>query len=157
MCFCSHLGFDVFRILSLAISFLAGLPGILCLFQVHIFFHRDCNDLPGLSSLARLRSPWSNIQQLGQEYSLLYLQRVLKIYCLFCAAQVKPDDHTKYVLDAKMGIKHSVEMWSLCGHEGERKTLEYHQCNVLYYYRFYFWSPKLDKVMRNYVWYVYCS
>lgn len=96
MCFSSHLGFNVFGILSLAVSLLAGLPGVLCLFQVHIFFYWDCDDLPGFSSLTGLRSPRSNIQQLGQEYSLLYLHRVLTIYCFCCAAQVKTDDHTQH-------------------------------------------------------------
>lgn len=91
MYFCSHLGFNVFGILSLAVSLLAGLPGILCLFQVHVFFYRNGDDLPGLSSLVRLRSPWSNnAQQLGQEHSLLYLHRALTIYCVWCALEPSP-------------------------------------------------------------------
>lgn len=61
-----------------------------------VFFHRDRDDLPGLSSLAGLRSPWSNIQQLGQEYSLLHPHRVLTIYRLCCAAQVRIDGHRKH-------------------------------------------------------------
>lgn len=97
VCLSSHLGFDVLRILSLAVSLLAGLPGILCLFQVHVFFHGDCDDLPGFSSLARLRSPWSDIQQLGQGYSSLHLHSALTTHCPCYAAQLKPDDHTKHI------------------------------------------------------------
>lgn len=138
MCFCSHLSFDVFRILSLAVSFLVGLPGILCLFQVHIFFHRDCDNLPRLSSLARLRSSWSNIQQLGQEYSLLYLQSVLKICCLCCASQFKSDDHTEHFLHTKMDIKHSI--W--CDLSGGEEEDNLRIPSVQYFPLLQFLTPK---------------
>lgn len=139
----AHLGLDVFRVLSVAVALLAGLPGVLRLLQVHIVFHRDRDDLPGLSSLARLRSPWSNIQQLGQEYSLLHPHRVLTIYCLCCAARVRTDGHRKTLLDAKMGVRHWTETWSFFGGEGVG-VLECHHCSVHHDYNFWPWCPKWD-------------
>lgn len=71
-CSRSHLGFDIFWVLGLVFSFQAWLPGVLCLLQVDILFYTHSDNLPGLSPLAWLRSPRSNIQQLGQKHSLLY-------------------------------------------------------------------------------------
>jgi len=68
----SHLGFDIFGVLGLVLPFQARLPGVLCLLQVDILLHPHRDNLPGLPPLARLRSPRSNIQQLGQKHSLLY-------------------------------------------------------------------------------------
>lgn len=64
----SHLRFNAFRVVGLAVPLLAGLPGILRLSQVHIFLYRHGDDLSGLPSLAGLRPSRSNIQQLGQEH-----------------------------------------------------------------------------------------
>lgn len=64
----SHLRFNAFRVVGLAVPLLAGLPSVLRLSQVHIFLYRHGDDLSGLPSLARLRPPRSNIQQLGQEH-----------------------------------------------------------------------------------------
>ena len=63
-----HLSFNAFGVIGVAVPFLARLPGILRLSQVHIFFYGDSDYLSGLPSLARLRPPRSNIQQLGQEH-----------------------------------------------------------------------------------------
>lgn len=63
-----HLRFNAFGVVGKAVPLLARLPGVLRLPQVHIFFDRDGDDLSGLPSLARLRPPGSNIQQLGQEH-----------------------------------------------------------------------------------------
>lgn len=107
----AHLCFNAFGVIGMAVPLLAGLPGVLCLSQVHIFFYRDCDDLSGLPSLARLRPPRSNIQQLGQEH----YTHSEKPGQPMSSGLLRPQVHTKHsrwkdqVLRAQ--VRNNLEVW----------------------------------------------